>query len=100
MGENQNPIAGPGFGRFSGLVRHKFSLPLTGASLAGRTPYTAGEKERESATASSNIVKKTLKIDGMTCVSCENRIERKLQNTPGILSAKVSYSGGTAAIAL
>lgn len=48
---------------------------------------------------SSNIIKKTLKIDGMTCVSCENRIERKLQNTPGILNAKVSYSGGTAAIA-
>ncbi len=48
--------------------------------------------------ASSGILKKTLKIDGMTCVSCENRIERKLQNTPGILEAKVSYSGGTAAV--
>ena len=48
--------------------------------------------------ASSGILKKTLKIDGMTCVSCENRIERKLQNTPGILEAKVSYSSGTAAV--
>ncbi len=48
--------------------------------------------------ASSGILKKTLKIDGMTCVNCENRIERKLQNTPGILEAKVSYSGGTAAV--
>jgi sulfite exporter TauE/SafE/copper chaperone CopZ len=48
--------------------------------------------------ASSSIMKKTLKIDGMTCVNCENRIERKLKNTPGILEAKVSYSGGTAAV--
>ncbi len=48
--------------------------------------------------ASSGIMKKTLKIDGMTCVSCENRIERKLQNTPGIFEAKVSYSGGTATV--
>lgn len=46
--------------------------------------------------ASSGIVRKTLKIDGMTCVSCESRIERKLQNTPGILNAKASYSAGTA----
>lgn len=47
---------------------------------------------------SSNIITKTLKIDGMTCVSCENRIERKLQNTAGITSARVSYSSGMAHI--
>ena len=35
---------------------------------------------------------KTLKISGMTCVSCENRIERKLQSTEGIFDAKVSYT--------
>lgn len=39
-----------------------------------------------------------LKIDGMTCVSCENRISRKLQSTNGIVSAKVSYSSGSADI--
>ena len=41
---------------------------------------------------------KVLKIDGMTCVNCENRIERKLKNTKGITGAKVSYSSGTAHI--
>lgn len=51
-----------------------------------------------SAIPSSNIIKRTLKIDGLTCVSCENRIEHKLQNTTGVIHAKVSYSGGTAAI--
>jgi copper chaperone CopZ len=47
---------------------------------------------------SSNIITKTLKIDGMTCVSCENRIERKLQSTQGMISARVSYTSGTAHI--
>ena len=39
---------------------------------------------------------KTLKISGMTCVSCENRIERKLQSTEGISDTKVSYTSGIA----
>jgi copper chaperone CopZ len=47
---------------------------------------------------SSRIVKKTILIDGMTCVSCENRIERKLSGTPGIESAQVSYKNGIAIV--
>ncbi|MHB1152514.1 MAG: urease accessory protein UreH domain-containing protein [Eubacteriales bacterium] len=45
---------------------------------------------------STNIITSTIKIVGMTCISCENKIERKLQGTKGITSAKVSYSAGTA----
>ncbi len=47
---------------------------------------------------STNIITSTIKIVGMTCVSCENKIERKLQDTKGITSAKVSYSAGTAIV--
>lgn len=47
---------------------------------------------------SSGVVTKTILIDGMTCVSCENRIERKLSETEGITEAKVSYGKGTAVI--
>jgi sulfite exporter TauE/SafE/copper chaperone CopZ len=47
---------------------------------------------------SSRIVKKTILIEGMTCVSCENRIERKLSATPGIESAQVSYTNGIAVV--
>ena len=39
-----------------------------------------------------------LRIDGMTCVNCENRIERKLQRTNGVRKAKVRYASGTAEI--
>ncbi len=41
------------------------------------------------------ILSKSLNIKGMTCVSCESRIERKLKATEGILDANISYTKGT-----
>lgn len=41
---------------------------------------------------------KKLHIGGMTCVSCQNKIEKKLRHTAGIKNVKVSYSSGTADI--
>ena len=46
----------------------------------------------------TGMKKETLRIGGMTCVSCQNRIEKKLRKTAGIHSASVSYSRGTAGI--
>ncbi len=46
----------------------------------------------------AGIKTKQLKIGGMTCISCQNKIERKLQNVAGIKSVKVSYRDGTADI--
>lgn len=43
-----------------------------------------------------SIQEKELKIGGMTCVSCENRIEGQLSKTIGINRAAVNYSNGTA----
>jgi sulfite exporter TauE/SafE/copper chaperone CopZ len=40
-----------------------------------------------------------LHIGGMTCISCQNKIERKLLTTAGVQSAVVSYRAGTAKIA-
>ncbi|MDR1000429.1 MAG: sulfite exporter TauE/SafE family protein [Clostridiales bacterium] len=45
------------------------------------------------------IKKKRLYIDGMTCVSCQERIEKRLRNTRGIISANVSYNSGVAYVA-
>lgn len=47
---------------------------------------------------SSNIITKTLYVKNMTCVNCENTIERKLSETPGIVSVTASYSKGTAVV--
>lgn len=45
-----------------------------------------------------SIRRKRLRIDGMTCVNCQNKIEKKLQNTAGVKAASVSYDAGTADI--
>lgn len=42
------------------------------------------------------VVNKQLRIGGMTCVNCQNKIEQKLYNTAGITEVAVSYSEGTA----
>lgn len=46
----------------------------------------------------SRTVSETMRIGGMTCVNCQNRIEKKLNNTRGITSASVSYNNGTAKV--
>lgn len=46
----------------------------------------------------ANIIKKHLVIKGMTCVNCQSKIQKKLQNTAGIVKATVSYAEGTADI--
>lgn len=43
--------------------------------------------------------KKTLRISGMNCISCQNKIEKVLKKANGIDSASVKYETGTAEIA-
>jgi sulfite exporter TauE/SafE/copper chaperone CopZ len=45
-----------------------------------------------------DIKTRKLRIDGMTCVNCQNRIERKLQSTAGVEKVEVSYNSGTAVV--
>ena len=37
-------------------------------------------------------VRKVLQIEGMTCTSCEMRIENKLKNIEGVIEVKAIYS--------
>ncbi|MBQ7371485.1 MAG: sulfite exporter TauE/SafE family protein [Blautia sp.] len=39
-----------------------------------------------------------LNIGGMTCINCQNKIEKGLSSTDGVIRAKVSYNDGTADI--
>jgi sulfite exporter TauE/SafE/copper chaperone CopZ len=41
---------------------------------------------------------RTIRIGGMTCISCQNRIEKKLKNTVGVDEATVSFNTGTATV--
>ncbi|WP_312047877.1 sulfite exporter TauE/SafE family protein [Anaerotignum sp.] len=46
----------------------------------------------------SSIKERRLHIGGMTCVSCQNKMEKTLRSTEGIKSAQVSYVNGFADI--
>jgi sulfite exporter TauE/SafE/copper chaperone CopZ len=46
----------------------------------------------------AKVIKRTLRIGGMSCVNCQNRIEKKLRNTPGVEEAAVNYHTGTATV--
>lgn len=46
----------------------------------------------------SNIKKQKLKIGGMSCVNCENKIEKTLSRTEGIKTVDVSYNNGTCSV--
>ena len=45
-----------------------------------------------------NIIKKKIHIGGMSCVNCQNKIQKELYGSEGILQTKVSYNTGTADI--
>jgi len=40
----------------------------------------------------------TIRIGGMTCINCQNRIEKKLKSLAGIENAAVDYADGTAKV--
>ena len=46
------------------------------------------------------LMKRTVYIDGMMCVHCENSVKKALENIDGIISADVSHAKGTAEIEL
>lgn len=46
----------------------------------------------------SNMIVKTLKVGNMTCVNCENKIERVMSKEEGIINVTASYSAGTVTI--
>jgi copper chaperone CopZ len=45
---------------------------------------------------SEQIRNKRIRIEGMTCVSCQTRIEKALRHTAGVRRAIASYTGGFA----
>lgn len=43
---------------------------------------------------------KTMKIEGMMCGHCENRVKKALEAVAGVESAVVSHEAGTAVVTL
>lgn len=55
-------------------------------------------RERGWCRMESGLKTETLRVGGMTCVNCQNKLETKLRDTAGIRNAKVSYGAGTAEV--
>lgn len=45
-------------------------------------------------------MKKILRIDGMMCGHCENRVKTALEAVPGVAKAEVSHEKGSAVVTL
>ena len=45
-----------------------------------------------------SLQERTFHIGGMTCVNCQNRIEKKLKETAGVKAVTVDYNTGEAAV--
>ena len=61
----------------------------------------AENNEKEIVESEENIImEKTMAIEGMMCMHCENRVRKTLEALDGVLSAEVSHESGTAVIKL
>jgi sulfite exporter TauE/SafE/copper chaperone CopZ len=49
-------------------------------------------------TEKQSLQKRSFSIGGMTCVNCQNRIEKALNNTAGVQHAEVNYKTGMAEV--
>ncbi len=57
------------------------------------TPSRPNDRVKTSDSAHTSLV---LSIKGMTCISCETKIEKRLNELNGVIKAKVSYKTGKA----
>jgi sulfite exporter TauE/SafE/copper chaperone CopZ len=46
----------------------------------------------------TDIQTQTIRIGGMTCINCQNRIEKKLKNLEGVANVAVNYNTGKASV--
>lgn len=58
------------------------------------------KKMKQTKRNEGQIMKKTMKIDGMMCPHCEARVKKLLEETSGVLSADVSHTEGTAIVTM
>jgi Cu2+-exporting ATPase len=47
-----------------------------------------------------NVMEKTIRIEGMMCMHCENHVKTALEAIEGVTEARVSHEAGTAVVTL
>ena len=73
------------------------------AAISIAFPYYSGiffgdNKKEVVVVDKGNIQKIDIKIDGMTCDACQNHVNHAVNELPGILDVKASFSAGNAVV--
>lgn len=73
------------------------------AAISISFPYYSGiffgdNKKEVIVVDKSNIQKIDIKIEGMTCDACQNHVNHAVNELPGIIDVKTSYSEGNAVV--
>lgn len=61
-------------------------------------PAESGQRDKNRKPSDNTAINQVLSIKGMSCVSCETKIEKRLGELEGVTRAKVSYKNGKADI--
>ena len=75
-----------------------FVVGLMAFSHFSASPTDAAAQATMPTQQSTGVELATLKVDGMTCVSCAWGVEASLKRVPGVVSAKVDFNAGIAKI--
>ena len=59
---------------------------------------SGSNQKKEIIVKESDIVKKTIGVNGMTCVGCEVTLERNISKIEGVVSVKASHTNNEAVI--
>ncbi len=97
FGWKLNPMFGA-----AAMSLSSFCVVTNALRLNGFKMYNASKDKpkRKSKEKEIKSMEKTMKIEGMMCMHCENRVKKTLEKIDGVESALVSHEKGTAVVTL
>ncbi|MBP3399596.1 MAG: heavy metal translocating P-type ATPase, partial [Erysipelotrichaceae bacterium] len=97
FGLKLNPMFGAAAMSLSSFCVVTNALRLNGFKMYNASKDKPKRKPKEKEMKS---MEKTMKIEGMMCMHCENRVKKTLEKIEGVESAVVSHEAGTAVVTL
>ncbi len=80
------------------MKKHIISLLLIGLALFVACTPPESSSKKDIIIKKSNIVKRSVGVNGMTCVGCEVTLEDQVSKIEGVVSVKASHTDSKAVI--